>query len=110
MTREYFNHRAQISYETGSYSDGVDERKKKNTVNNLLYTWDWNLGEIVSAITGTGMQIEYLHEHKGHIDKRYSYLKQNENGRWYSPASIPEIPATFSLKAVKKNFGGNNDR
>ncbi|GAA0772390.1 hypothetical protein GCM10008908_18540 [Clostridium subterminale] len=98
----YFNDDIKIWDESGSYSDGVDERYKKDTKNNKLTVWDRTLGEIVSTITSTGLKLEFLHEHPGHVDKRYYYLEKNKaDGLWHSPEYMPAVPGTFSLKAIK---------
>ncbi len=103
LIRDYFISKANLSYELGSYSDGADNRLSKTTKNNLLFTWDWTLGDIVTTIAEHGLKLDFLHEHSGHVDKRYFYLTQCKNNkRWYSSAGIPNAPATFSLKAYKQ--------
>lgn len=100
--KDYFISEANLSYELGSYADGADNRNSKTTKNNLLFTWDWKLGDIITTVADQGLKIDFLHEHAGHVDKRYSYLiKSKSDKRWYAPAGIPNVPATFSLKATK---------
>lgn len=101
FTADYFNRSPQIWYEKGSYADGVEERNSKETVHNNLVVWNWTLGDIVTSIAQNGFLIEFLHERNCHVDKRYSYLEKKEDGLWYTPAGIPSVPGTFSLKARK---------
>lgn len=95
--RDYFYNQAQQWVEQGSYTDGCE-----NTKHNIEFGWERPLGETISAISKAGLFIEFLHERKGHIDKQFSYLEQATDGFWYPTHGIPPIPATFTLKAIKK--------
>ena len=95
--RDYFYNQAQQWEEQGSYTDGCE-----NTKHNIEFGWERPLGETISAISKAGLFIEFLHERKGHVDKQFSYLEQATDGFWYPAYGIPPIPATFTLKAIKK--------
>jgi SAM-dependent methyltransferase len=66
-------------------------------------SWEWNhsLGEIVSALAGAGMRIEWLHEHTvavWHLNEP-EHLVRRADGLWESPGST--LPLSFSLRAVR---------
>jgi hypothetical protein len=78
----------------GSYADRdahVDEP--------FEYVWFHSLGEIVSAIAGAGLHIEFLHEFP-FVEWPVPFLSEREAGKWYLPADTAgELPLFFSLKA-----------
>src|SRR5262245_50883349 len=66
--------------------------------------WNWNhgIGEIVTALAGTGMRIEWLHEHTivaWHLADE-QHLVQRSDGQWEVPGST--LPLAFSLRARKE--------
>ena len=97
----YFAVKASKWNERGSYADGILHHKNRETENNDLITWNWTLEDIFSAILDVGLKIDFFHEQSGHIDFRYCYLEKREDGKWYPPSGIPNIPATFTIKATK---------
>lgn len=99
---DYFTAQAEKWTERGSYADGVIFHNTKETQNNELVTWNWTLGDIFTAILDAGLQVGFFHEQPGHIDFRYCYLEKKDDGKWYPPAGIPNVPATFTLKAIKE--------
>lgn len=99
---DYFDEHGEKWTESGSYADGSIERSKSNTKNNDLITWNWTLAEIFTAVLNVGLKLEFYHEQAGHIDFRYPYLEKKDDGKWYSPKGIPNVPATFTLKAIKE--------
>ena len=65
--------------------------------------WEWNhgIGEIITALIGAGMAIEWLHEHPvvaWHLNDR-QHLSERPDGMWEEPGST--LPLSFSLRAVK---------
>ena len=65
------------------------------------YYWPHGLGEIVSALAATGLQIEFLHEHAMTVYPQFGYLERDDEGWWRFPATIPSVPLLFSLRARK---------
>jgi hypothetical protein len=64
---------------------------------------DWNhgLGEIVTALTGADMTVEWLHEHSAvawHLNAQEN-LVQRADGMWERPGS--DLPLSFSLRALR---------
>ncbi|GAB2876134.1 class I SAM-dependent methyltransferase [Streptomyces mayteni] len=57
------------------------------------------LGEIVTALAGAGLVIEFLHEHPFTIFARYPVLTESEPGIFGYPAGQPRVPLMFSIRA-----------
>ncbi|MFD5316419.1 class I SAM-dependent methyltransferase [Streptomyces sp. NPDC127098] len=57
------------------------------------------LGEIVSALAGAGLRVEFLHEHPFTIFQRYPVLEESEPGIFTFPPGHPRVPLMFSLRA-----------
>lgn len=57
------------------------------------------LGEIVSALTGAGLTIEFLHEHPFTLFRRFPVLEEREPGIFGFPPGHPRVPLMFSVLA-----------
>ena len=68
----------------------------------VTYEWPHNLGEIVSALTGAKLRIEFLHEFPWCCYRMFPFLEPDEEGRWWLPARATSVPMTFSLKATRQ--------
>lgn len=78
----------------GTYAD-LDA----TTVHNQTGEWAHPLGEIVSALAGAGLRIEWLHEHPYTLFPRWPDLEVHDDGSYRFPAGRPSIPLMFSLVA-----------
>ncbi len=66
------------------------------------YGWNHGLGEVVSALTKAGLQIEFLHEH---VESPYNCLPdmvQTENGGYVLKEYAGLFPMIYSIKATKR--------
>jgi SAM-dependent methyltransferase len=80
----------------GSYADPTADVKAKSS-----FDWAHSLGEVVSALAGAGLRIEWLREHP-FLDWPTSFLVEAEDRTWVlNPEQEGEIPLSFSLKARK---------
>ncbi len=77
----------------GSYAD------REAPVAHPSYEWSHGLGEIVSAIAGAGLVVDYPHEFPVCSWQAFPFMERGDDGWWRLPAGHPEIPLTFSLKA-----------
>lgn len=78
----------------GDYADGpapVQHRRR--------HEWLHPLGEVVSAVAGAGLVVEFLHEHEGTAWQRWPFLVQRGDGAWYPPPSMPRLPLQYTLRA-----------
>jgi SAM-dependent methyltransferase len=80
----------------GSYADPTADVKAK-----ISFDWAHSLGEVVTALAGAGLRIEWLKEHP-FLDWPVPFLVQAEDRTWVmNPEQEGEIPLSFSLKASK---------
>jgi len=66
------------------------------------YRWPHSLGEVVSAVAGAGLRVEFLHEFPFLVYQGLSFLEEDAEGLWRTPVSLGlELPLSFSLRAVE---------
>ena len=65
------------------------------------YEWGHSLGEIVTALTGAGLVIEFLHEFPFICYQAFPVMEKSEDGWWRFPDHNDSIPQTFSIRATK---------
>ena len=71
-----------------------------NLQGHAQYEWFHSLGEIISALTGVGLHIQYLHEFDHSTFQQFPFLEKR--GRlYYLPDGMPKVPLLFSIKAQK---------
>lgn len=96
LTHDYFHEGMRVWEDTGTYADLEAE-----TENNWTYERDHTLGEIVSAVAGSGLTIEFLHEHDYTLFPRWPILEKSGFDTYRLPEEIPSLPLMFSLRAEK---------
>jgi len=92
----YFTPDEPLSYQaTGTYADeDLDlEHESRNH-------WTHGLGEIITALVDTNLQLDFVNEHTFTPFKQFEQMEQDENGCWRFCNHI-EIPLTVSIKAQK---------
>jgi len=93
----YFTRQEPIEIQTqGSYADLEADVKQP-----VHYGWVHDMGEIVTVLAQNGLRIEYLHEHPFGIEVQFPFMKKRDDGRFYLPEGMAEIPLLFSLRATK---------
>mgnify|MGYP006289716447 FL=1 len=80
----------------GSYAAPGEETKQRVT-----YEWAYPIGDVVDALIGAGLRIEFLHEFPFACFQMVPFLEVDEEGRWWLPGKKELIPMTFSLQAFK---------
>lgn len=80
---------------TGSYATGNQGEKV------TFYIWNHGIGEVINALIGAGLTIEFLHEFPFAARAKFPFMEQAPDGWWYLPARYPQIPFLFSLQARK---------
>jgi len=63
------------------------------------YEWTHSLGDIINALISSGLKIEFLHEFPMLFSKRFSFMEQDDDGRWRIKGD--KLPLIFTLKASK---------
>jgi SAM-dependent methyltransferase len=64
------------------------------------YQWQHSLSDVINALTGAGLRIEFLNEFPFCGWQRLPSLEQHEDGFWY-PQDTDTLPLLFSLQARK---------
>ncbi|MEQ1524294.1 MAG: class I SAM-dependent methyltransferase, partial [Aestuariivirga sp.] len=66
-------------------------------------SWIHPLSDIINAVIGSGMGIDYLHEHE-ELAWQFAPImlaKEGKRRMWVLPEGFPKLPLAFSLKATK---------
>jgi SAM-dependent methyltransferase len=71
------------------------------TAEHTSYQWIHSLGGIVDAISGAGLQIEWVHEHGELPWRQLPTMSRGSDGMFRLPPDGPRIPAAVSIRAVK---------
>lgn len=80
----------------GSYAD-----REAHVEQTVQYCWPHSIGEIVTALSSTGLRIEFLHEWP-FLAWSMPYLEEHPDRTWRLPERISgEIPLSFSLRATR---------
>ncbi len=64
------------------------------------YIWNHSLGEILGALLGAGLQLEFLHEFPFAMRAKFPGMARSPDGVWRF-AERPEFPLLFSLQMRK---------
>jgi SAM-dependent methyltransferase len=99
----YFSRREPLGFPVrGSYADPSAEVREP-----VEYSWTHDMGEIVTAVAGAGLRVEFLHEFP-FVEWPVPFLDQGDDGKWRVPEGTPaEVPLFFSLKATKPGLAGS---
>ena len=65
------------------------------------YIWNHSLGEILAALIGAGLQIEFLHEFPFAMRAKFPGMERGEDGVWRF-SQPPAFPLLFSLQVRKR--------
>jgi len=78
----------------GSYAGHIPDLQQT-----VEYGWAHGLGEVVTALAGAGLQVEFLHE-RPTLDWPVRFLVELDDGTYGLPEGTPgELPLMFSLRA-----------
>jgi len=82
----------------GCYADRSAEIRQE-----YEYSWSHGLGEVVTAVAGAGLRVEFLYEFP-FLEWPEPFLERVDDGTWRLPADRygeGELPLLFSLRATK---------
>lgn len=80
----------------GSYADPTAQVRQP-----VEYGWVHSMGEVVSAVAGAGLRIEFLHEFP-FVEWPLPFLVRDDDGTWRLPSDAGgELPLFFSLRATR---------
>ena len=80
----------------GSYAD-FDARVQHR----VRYEWQHGLADVINALTAAGLRIEFLHEFPFCMFRKFTCMKQDDDGWWRPEGYRDMLPLVFSLKAIK---------
>ena len=66
------------------------------------YGWNHGLGEVVSALTNAGLQIEFLHEFEKSPYNSFPEMDKTEDGMFILKENQRMFPLLYSIRATKK--------
>jgi hypothetical protein len=66
--------------------------------------WSYSLGEVVSALASTDLQVEFLHEHAATFYPQFPMLVEDGTGLWRWPDPATSLPLLFSVRARRAPF------
>jgi SAM-dependent methyltransferase len=92
----YFSKDAVVAQEAHDY---VDETA--TVANATPHTWIHPLGDIVSALIGAGLRLDWLREHDAITWRMFAQLVERDDGLWQWPHRA-WLPLEFSLMATAK--------
>jgi SAM-dependent methyltransferase len=95
VANSYFDSGPHRYDEPGTYADPDAE-----TVHNRSVEWTHRLGDVVSALIGAGLRIEFLHEHDFTLHARFPFLARQDDGTYRMPPGLPSLPLMYSLRAT----------
>lgn len=99
LVNDYFSRRPLVFEEKGSYA--VPDAGFRAT----SYSWLHTFEEIVSSLTGAGLQITALREYPHLFCKWLPDMVEEGPGRYRLPDGSPQIPLLFSATAIKPVAG-----
>lgn len=94
----YFHSSEPLKFEVeGSYVDR--DAKFKQTVD---YEWVYTMGDVINALAGAGLRIEFLHEFS-HCEYQMlpELMEKDAEGYWRLKKQTESVPFIFSIKATK---------
>lgn len=91
---DYFDDRPQVEDYPYTYTGGPPLKNTRNV------QFQHQLGQIVTALAGAGLRIDFLHEHDFDGFRRFESLERRD-GRYRFPAGHPRVPLMFSLRATR---------
>ena len=66
------------------------------------YSWSYSFSDVLNALLGAGLHLEFLHEFSHGGNRRFPFMRQGEDGQWQWQDPANAIPLTFSLQARKE--------
>jgi SAM-dependent methyltransferase len=92
---DYFDTAATV-YDNGhTYTDGPA------LADTVSVQWRHPLGDVISALAGAGLRVDFLHEHDHTLFQRFTGLERSPDGAFRFPAGSPRIPLMYSLRATR---------
>jgi ubiquinone/menaquinone biosynthesis C-methylase UbiE len=82
---------------TGTYAD------RNADINEVQYSWNHSLSEVINSLTGSSLQIEFLNEFPFSVYNCFLNTVKGNDGWWRIKGLEDIIPMMYSIKAVKNS-------
>ena len=94
---KYHYHNKEVIAETttGTYAD------KDADITSQEFGWNHSLGEVINALIGHNLRLDYLHEYDFSYYNCFNNLVQQPDGRYTVKGIENKMPMMYSLKATK---------
>ena len=96
LTYPYINKEVIYEEYNGTYTNNDADIVSKE------YGWNHGLGEVVSALTNAGLEIEFLHEFENSPYNSFPEMDVTKDGMYVLKDNQRMFPLLFSIRAVKK--------
>jgi SAM-dependent methyltransferase len=81
--------------------DDPDYMDRDYIVKSPSYEWQWSISDIINALIGAGLSLEFFNEFSRMKSPVYPEMVQGEDGLYAFPRMPVELPVIFSLRARK---------
>jgi hypothetical protein len=96
VTHDYFCDQPHVEDFPHTYTDGPELTKTVSV--QFCHT----VGELITAIAGAGLRIEFLHEYDYTLFTQYQTLAWDHDGYGFRfPKGQPSVPLMYSLRATR---------
>jgi SAM-dependent methyltransferase len=96
LTYPYFNKKVIYEEYKGTYANNDADILSKE------YGWNHGLGEVITALTTAGLQIEFLHEFEKSPYNVFPEMESTKDGMFLLKKDQRLFPLVYSIRAVKK--------
>ncbi|MFC6885611.1 MULTISPECIES: class I SAM-dependent methyltransferase [Actinomadura] len=95
---DYFDRGPHVWDEKGTYTGEWADTEHTRSVQ-----FQHGVGEVVSALTGAGLRVEFLHEHDFTLFPRYESMER-DGATYRLPKERPRLPLMYSLRATRPSL------
>jgi SAM-dependent methyltransferase len=88
--------RAVVCQTRGSYAD-----REAAVVHDTSYQWSHTLADVLDAVLGAGLRVEFLHEFPVYFYARFPGMTRGDDGWWRLQGVHARLPLLFSLKTTR---------
>ena len=95
IKHSYFTDQNPIKWKVeGSYAD-----RSALVAQEASYEWMHTMADIINAVIGAGLQIEFLHEFPFSTWQQLPPMVEGSDGYWHLPGEETSLPLLFSIRA-----------
>ncbi|WP_033431560.1 class I SAM-dependent methyltransferase [Saccharothrix syringae] len=92
---DYFRADGETYDHPHTYTDGPELTRTRSV------QWQHGLGDVVTALAGAGLRVDFLRERETTLFRRYPVLERTGTGEYRFPPGHPRLPMLYSLRATR---------